>query len=230
MPIRRSAPATCLLRPARARGARAPTPVPREVLQQLLDASCSKLQFEGYPYDPIPERRVAQAVTIRLTAVAARRLHVAAQGLDRRPRRAARKQDVLDAIRRMGVLQIDTISVIARSPYMVLFSRLGAYEQCWLDELLAEGRLFEYWAHEASFLPIEDFALMRHRMLDPHGMGWKFRADWIAKHRGELDNVIAHLRASGAARSADFERRDGAAAGWWEWKPEKRALESLFTM
>jgi uncharacterized protein YcaQ len=169
-------------------------------------------------------------VTINLTAAGARRLHVAAQGLDRRPRRKARKSDVLDAIRRMGVLQIDTISVIARSPYMVLFSRLGAYEPGWLDDLLAAGRLFEYWAHEACFLPIEDYALMRHRMLDPHGMGWKFRADWIAKHRNELDNVIAHLRASGAARSADFERRDGAAGGWWGWKPEKRALESLFTM
>jgi uncharacterized protein YcaQ len=169
-------------------------------------------------------------VVIALTTVAARRLHVAAQGLDRRPRRAARKQDVLDAIRRMGVLQIDTISVIARSPYMVLFSRLGAYEQCWLDELLAEGKLFEYWAHEACFLPIEDFGLMRHRMLDPGGMGWKFRADWVAKHRAELDNVITHLRSNGATRSADFERREGAVAGWWEWKPEKRALESLFTM
>ena len=167
---------------------------------------------------------------ITLTQLAARRLHVAAQGLDRRARRGARKQDVYAAIRRMGVLQIDTISVVARSPYMVLFSRLGAYEQCWLDELLAEGRLFEYWAHEACYLPIEDYALMRHRMLDPHGMGWKYRADWIAKHRAELDNVIAHLRDSGAARSADFERRDGAAAGWWEWKPEKRALEALFTM
>jgi uncharacterized protein YcaQ len=174
--------------------------------------------------------RVARTVTFDLTTVAARHLHVAAQGLDRRPRRKARKEDVLAAIRRMGVLQIDTISVIARSPYMVLFSRLGEYEQCWLDELLAERQLFEYWAHEACFLPIEYFGLMRHRMLDPDGMGWKFRGDWVAKHRTELDKVIAHLRAQGAARSADFERRAGAVAGWWEWKPEKRALESLFTM
>ena len=64
----------------------------------------------------------------------------------------------------MGTLQIDTISVVARSPYLVLFSRLGAYEPKWLDELLAEGALFEYWSHEACFLPIEDYALYRHRM------------------------------------------------------------------
>ena len=130
----------------------------------------------------------------------------------------------------MGALQIDTISVVARSPYFVLFSRLGAYDMDWLDELLAGGALFEYWAHEACFLPIEDYALFRHRMLDPEGMGWKYRAEWIAKHSHELDRVLDHLRQHGAVRSADFERRDGGGpSGWWGWKPEKRALESLFT-
>jgi uncharacterized protein len=166
---------------------------------------------------------------IRLSAQAARLLMVAAQGLDRRPRRRPGKEDVLAAIRRMGVLQIDTISVVARSPYLVLFSRLGPYEPAWLDELLAEGRLFEYWAHEASMLAIEDYGLLRHRMLEPERMGWKYRAEWVAAHRHELDRVLAWVREHGAVRSADFERRDGAASGWWEWKPEKRALEALFT-
>jgi hypothetical protein len=166
---------------------------------------------------------------LRLTAAGARHLHLHAQALDRRPRRRARREDVLAAIRRLGVLQIDTISVVARSPYLVLFSRLGAYDAAWLDELLAEGALFEYWAHEASFLPIEDYALVRHRMLAPERMGWKYRADWVSRHRHELDHVLAYIRENGAARSADFAKRAGAAAGWWEWKPEKRALEALFT-
>jgi uncharacterized protein YcaQ len=165
-----------------------------------------------------------------LTPLAARRLHVAALGLDRRPRRQARKADVLDAIRRMGALQIDTIHVVARSPYLVLFSRLGAYRPDWLDELLAEGALFEYWAHEACFLPIEKYALFRHRMLDPAAMGWKYRADWVAKHRDQMERVLELVRRNGAVRSADFERRPGSGpSGWWEWKPEKRALEALFT-
>lgn len=166
---------------------------------------------------------------IRLSTTAARRLHLRAQGLDRRARARARKRDVLESIRRMGVLQIDTISVVARSPYLVLYSRVGAYEPQWLDELLAEGALFEYWAHEASFLPIEDYALLRHRMLEPERLGWKYRVDWVRRHGAELDRVLAHVRRHGEVRSADFARRDGAAAGWWEWKPEKRALESLFT-
>jgi uncharacterized protein len=167
--------------------------------------------------------------TLNLTATAARRLHIAAQGLDRRSRRRARREDVLATIRRMGVLQIDTISVVARSPYLVLFSRLGEYRPEWLDELLAERALFEYWAHEASLLPIEDYALMRHRMLAPERMGWKYRADWVREHGHELERVIVHVRENGPVRSADFERRGGNGAGWWEWKPEKRALEALFT-
>ncbi len=91
-----------------------------------------------------------------LSLPAARALHLAAQGMLTTPRRKAAKADVLAAIRRMALLQIDTISVVARSPYLVLFSRLGAYDPAWLDELLAEGALFEYWAHEACFVPRED--------------------------------------------------------------------------
>lgn len=167
--------------------------------------------------------------SLHLNPAAARHLHLHAQGLDRRPRRRATKADVLAVIRRMGVLQIDTISVVARSPYLVLFSRVGSYDGAWLDQLLAEGALFEYWAHEASFLPIEDYALVRHRMLEPERMGWKYRAEWVDENRHELDNVLAFIRENGPVRSADFERRAGAVAGWWEWKPEKRALEALFT-
>src|SRR5688572_4396422 len=166
-----------------------------------------------------------------LTLKAAKRLHVAALGLDRRPRRRARKADVLEAIRRMGALQIDTISVVARSPYLVLFSRLGPYRAEWLDELLAEGALFEYWAHEACFLPIESFPLFRRRMLDATsvGMKWKYSHEWAALNGEALERVLAHVREHGPARSSDFERTDGQAGGWWEWKPEKRALETLFT-
>jgi uncharacterized protein YcaQ len=150
--------------------------------------------------------------------------------LDRPARRNATKADVHAAIRRMGALQIDTISVVARSPYMVLYSRLGAYEACWLDELLAEGKLFEYWSHEASFLPIEDYALYRPRMANATEMGWKYRKDWVRENGHELERVLSHIRANGETRAIDFERRHSAGApGWWEWKPEKRALESLFT-
>jgi uncharacterized protein YcaQ len=166
---------------------------------------------------------------LTLSLAAARALHLAAQGLLQPRRRKARKADVLEAIRQMGVLQIDTIHVVARSPFLVLWSRLGDYPQPWLEELLAEGALFEYWAHEACFVPVEDYGLYRHRMLDPGSMGWKYSETWMAERRADVDAVLAHIRANGPARSSDFERTDGKGGGWWEWKPEKRSLEVLFT-
>ncbi len=166
---------------------------------------------------------------MRLTHVQAQSVMLAAQGLLRRPPRRATKADVLRAIRQMGALQIDTIHVVARSPYLVLWSRLGDYDPRWLDELLAEGQLFEYWAHEACFLPIEDYPLYRHRMLDAASMGWKYSHEWITAHRKEVNRLLSLIRRRGSVRSSDFTRDDGKTGGWWEWKPEKRALEMLFT-
>lgn len=167
---------------------------------------------------------------LTLSPAAARALHLAAQGLLTPPRRKATKSDVLDTIRRMAQLQIDTIHVVARSPYLVLFSRLGDFSPQWLDEHLAEARLFEYWSHEACFLPIEQFGLMRYKMLDPSGMGWKYAAEWHAQNRPEIERLLARIRAKGPVRSADFAREDGVKGnGWWDRKPEKRHLEVLFT-
>src|SRR5918912_4226399 len=107
-----------------------------------------------------------------LSQDAVRGLMIAAQGLQQRPPAPATKADVRQIIRQLHVLQIDTIHVVARSPYLVLWSRLGDYNPRWLDELLAEGKIFEYWSHEACFLPIEDYPLYRHRMLDAESQGW----------------------------------------------------------
>ncbi|HEX5850901.1 MAG TPA: crosslink repair DNA glycosylase YcaQ family protein [Rubrobacter sp.] len=149
---------------------------------------------------------------------------LAAQGLMSPPGHSAQKADVLEAVRRMGVLQIDSISVVARSPYLVLWSRIGAYDPLWLDELLAEGKIFEYWSHAACFIPIEDYGLYRRLMLDETD---KTRV-WMEAHPDALKHVMAHIRKEGPVRSAEFARTDGKAGGWWEWKPEKRALEHLF--
>lgn len=166
---------------------------------------------------------------LNLTPAAARALHLAAQGMLQPRRRKASKLDVIEAIRQMGILQIDTISVVARSPYLVLWSRLGDYDPGWLEQHLAEGLLFEYWAHEACFVPIEDYGLYRHRMNDPAAMGWKYSETWMRERAGEVEQVLSHIRKHGPTRSSDFERTDGKAGGWWEWKPEKRSLEVLFT-
>src|SRR5689334_22297798 len=100
-----------------------------------------------------------------LSIAEARALMLAAQGLAQARPRPAKKADVLAAIRRMRLLQIDSISVVARSPYLVLWSRLGDYRPAWLEQLLEEGALFEYWAHALCWLPIEDYPLYRRVML-----------------------------------------------------------------
>ncbi|MBK9714715.1 MAG: YcaQ family DNA glycosylase [Kouleothrix sp.] len=166
---------------------------------------------------------------MHLSHTAAQALMLAAQGLQRRPDHAATKADLIETIRHMAALQIDTIHVVARSPYLVLWSRLGAYPTEWLTDLLAEGELFEYWAHEACFLPIDDYPLYRNRMLDAANMGWKYAREWAAQNRPAIDDMLAHIRANGPVRSADFARTDGQGGQWWDWKTEKRALETLFT-
>ncbi|MBS5772889.1 MAG: YcaQ family DNA glycosylase [Enterobacter cloacae] len=165
----------------------------------------------------------------QISITAARHLHLAAQGLLRKPSRRAKPDDILPTIRRMSLLQIDTINIVARSPYLVLFSRLGAFEPHWLDDALRNGELMEYWAHEACFLPREDFALVRHRMLAPDKMGWKYRQAWMQEHAAEIEQLIAHIEQHGPVRSADFEHPRKGTSGWWEWKPHKRHLEGLFT-
>jgi uncharacterized protein YcaQ len=167
----------------------------------------------------------------RISTQTARQVLLAAQGLDRAPEHRAVKADVLNAIRRMGILQIDTIHVVARSPYLVLWSRLGDYQSAWLDELLVEGALFEYWAHAMCFLPIEDYPLYRRRMVDAIAeKDWpvKWAMKWSQEHPEVIERIRSHLRENGAVRSIEFENKNRPSGGWWNWKEEKDALEALF--
>jgi hypothetical protein len=165
--------------------------------------------------------------TSTLTLQAARNLALAAQGLLTPPTHPAEKPDLLKAIRQVHALQIDTINVVERAPYHTLWSRVGDYPKAWLDELLAEKHLFEYWAHAACFLPIEDYPIYRRVMLDDR-VGWDNIKQWGGDNRPVLDAVMTHIRQNGAVRSADFERPKNG-GGWWNWKLEKVALEYLFT-
>ncbi|NWJ44596.1 MAG: winged helix-turn-helix domain-containing protein [Chloroflexi bacterium] len=165
---------------------------------------------------------------MQLSRDSVRLIMLATQNLLEPPKATSDKEGVLNTIRQMGVLQIDTINVIARSPYLVLWSRVGEYNATLLESLLAEGNLFEYWSHEACFLPIEDYPLYRRLMLDKR-KGWHPDSAWVEENKAEIEYVIERIRNNGAARSADFLRKDGLkASGWWDWKPEKIILEYLF--
>jgi uncharacterized protein len=160
---------------------------------------------------------------------------LAAQGLNHPPDQRASKAEVLEAIRRMCLLQIDTINVVARSPYLVLWSRLGDYRPEWLDELLAEGALFEYWAHAACFIPMEDYPLYRRLMLDAiQNQDWKqlwplkWAVKWSREHATLVKRIRTHIQKHGPVRSAEFENKNHVSGGWWNWKEEKDALAAMF--
>ncbi len=163
-----------------------------------------------------------------ITLDQARSVILKAQNLLTPPAQAAQKADVLTALREMGALQIDTINVVARSPYLSLWSRLGGYDPAWLDELLAEGVLFEYWAHAASFLPMENFPYFRRICLE--GLRFHHYREWYSAHKADCDRVLDHIQKNGSVKSASFERKDGVRGTWWNWKIEKDALEYWFAI
>jgi uncharacterized protein YcaQ len=144
--------------------------------------------------------------------------------------RRASPEALLACVERMRLLQIDSIHVVARSPYLVLHARLGAYPPTWLDDALGQGRLAECWAHEACFVPAADLPLHR-RWGQRHGH-WAQRsaARMRAEHPMEMDALLARIRSEGPMRASDFPRDDGQSTGWWQWKPEKRWLEAWFAL
>ena len=136
------------------------------------------------------------------------------------------------AIERMGCVQIDTLSVVRRSQYLALWSRLGSYDATDLDSLAfgGERRLFEYWSHEACLIPLEEFRYHL-PMMNRHREGTNRRGREMSNQADEAEQreaVRERIRSEGPLRSADFEDERGNSKGWWDWKPAKRALENLY--
>ena len=132
----------------------------------------------------------------------------------------------------MATLQIDSVNVFARSHYMPLFSRLGAYDTALLDRLLFSRRppYVEFWAHVAAFIPAEDWALFRFRM-DDHRAKYAEKADaWMATHSEIVEWVRAELASRGPLRPAQIEHdaAGGQRGPWWGWNDVKLALEYLW--
>lgn len=173
----------------------------------------------------------SSAPTAALSLAQAQRLHLAAQGVLNKPKARARKDDVVATVARMRLLQIDSIHVVARSPYLVLHSRIGDYDPQWLEDVLEAGRIAESWAHEACFVPAMDLPLHQ-AWRRQRAMHWAYKhADRMHReHRDGMDALLARIRDNGAARAADFESETRSAGGWWSWKPEKRWLEAWFAL
>jgi hypothetical protein len=155
-------------------------------------------------------------------------MQLSSLGLLTPPPSKASKSGVLQTIRRMGILQIDTINVVNRSPYLVLWSRLGNYDPIWLEKSHADGELFEYWAHANSFIPMEDYPLFRRKMLERATHWWQV-SEWVNNHQDMIAFVKETIKEKGPQKSSDFPKRSGVNNGWWDWKDEKIALDMLWT-
>src|SRR4051812_45524805 len=164
----------------------------------------------------------------------ARGVALAAQGLLQAPPARLGMHDVRDAIERLGAVQIDTISVVERSQYLVLWSRLGAYDATLLDAVLYPHRdTFEYWGHAASILPMSDYRYYRPKMLRYLEHIYTGDADWMQQNPEVVAQTLQTIRERGPMASADFERpSDGRRATAWDWhgpKDSRRALAVLWT-
>jgi len=159
-----------------------------------------------------------------LTVAQARRVALVAQGLGRgRPAGPVGVRQVRATVERLGVLQIDSVSVLARAHFLPLWSRLGGYDRALLHRLAyarrpADRQLFEAWAHEASYVPVG---------LEP---GLRFRrALYAARHPAPpgVQAALAAVEEGGPLAASDLESRT-AVGTWWSWSGTKRALEWLF--
>lgn len=167
----------------------------------------------------------------QLTRNEAQSLAVIASGLDRRPfRRKPTAHDILETIRKLGSVQLDTISVISRSHETVLWSRLGPYDPALIQALYDPGvALTEYLAHAAAIIPAETLHLFKSYMLKARREG-----TWSNEpaNRKVMDRVLARIAVEGPSGSYHFDRPDdGRRAQQWEWyglKPERRALDRLW--
>jgi len=166
-----------------------------------------------------------------LTVAEARRIALAAQGFGGpRPTRVDNRT-LSRTIGLLGLHQIDSVNVLARAHYLPAFSRLGSYDRSLFDREawgpLRERRLFEYWAHEASLLPLSCHPLLRWRMAraDSGEAGYRGLRVFAGERRAEAMRVLDRIRDEGPLSASDFER---SRAGWWEWSESKRMLEWLF--
>jgi len=180
---------------------------------------------------PVPGPPFAPAVT--LTEAQARRVAIASQGLAAPRPRTVDRRHLRGVIRRTGLLQIDSVNVLARAHYLPAFSRLGAYPVDLLDRMAYRDReLFEYWGHEATLLPVGLHPLMRWRMAHyEERLGrWGRITNLTSRRPGYVEQVLTELTDRGPSTAGEIaaDERRGTENWGWNWTDAKTALEWLF--
>ena len=173
----------------------------------------------------------------KLSAAAARRVALAAQGFGRpRPAQPPGTRQLRGLVSRLGVLQLDSVNVFCRAHYMPAFSRLGPYDRSLLDRLSAYDtsrptrRLVEYWAHEASLIPVENHPLFRWRMASVDAEAWGSIRRVIHERPTLVADTLELVATRGPVRASatGIPRPEPRPGHMWNWHDGKVALEYLF--
>lgn len=163
----------------------------------------------------------------RLSIAQARRIALGAQGFaDPRPTGRVDRRHFRRALERMGLIQIDSVNVLVRSQELPLFARLGPHPRTLIDDATRAGELFEYWVHEASHVPTDDYHLHRWHMTGVHK--WERYHTLRQRRPGFIEEVYRRVADEGPLASGDLAERVGKKGSWWDWDDGKIALEHLF--
>jgi uncharacterized protein YcaQ len=161
--------------------------------------------------------------TLRALALYTQRLHL--PNVQGRPG----AEDILALVDQLGCVQIDTLQMVQRSHYLVLWSRLGSYAPGDFHSLVygSNRRLFEGWQHAASIIPLAEYRYQkpRQRSLRENPSDWYTR--WLSENQNGrlLDQVLERIQNEGGLRTSDFKYDGPKRDGWWDWKPAKMSLE-----
>ncbi len=166
-------------------------------------------------------------MTVTLSNAQAKRIALAAQGFaDPRPTGRVDRRHLRRVLDRIGLIQIDSVNVLVRSQELPVFARLGPHPRTLIDDATRDGELFEYWVHEASLVPTDQYHLYRWRM------GEKFR--WpgfrrrVQRPENYIEQVYQRVVEEGPLVAGDLKARVGKKGTWWDYDDGKTALEALF--
>jgi len=154
----------------------------------------------------------------------ARRLALQGSGLLRHNQFGRGKNALLRAVEQLAYVQIDTISVVERAHHHTCWTRVDNYRAKMLDELQwKHKKIFEYWFHAASYLPMGNYRFFQPMMNAMAGNQSNSKSDVKMRNL-----VLDRIRAEGPLQSRDFDDPQHRSTGWWNWKPAKIAMENLF--
>ena len=161
----------------------------------------------------------------------ARALALAAQGFDKpRTKTKSTTADAVAVIKKLGVIQIDSVNVLVRSQELPLFSRLGDHDRNAISKATSQGKIFEYWGHEAAHLPVELHPMFRFKMHAARSGKLKHwgLTSFYAENKTFVKRILKHVEINGSTSARELSTRTTKKSSWWDWDEAKTALEYLF--